>query len=44
MGGVKRVLATGGLSELFVPGSTQIDELCPDLTLDGLRLLYHRNR
>jgi type III pantothenate kinase len=44
MGGVKRVIATGGLAELFVPGSTQIDELCPELTLDGLRILYHRNR
>jgi type III pantothenate kinase len=44
MGGVKRVLATGGLAELFVPGSTQIDELCPDLTIEGLRILYHRNR
>jgi type III pantothenate kinase len=44
MGGVKRVIATGGLAELFVPGSSQIDELCPELTLDGLRILYHRNR
>jgi pantothenate kinase type III len=38
------VLATGGLSELFVPGSAHIDELCPDLTLEGMRLLYERNR
>lgn len=44
MGPVRRVLATGGLSELFCPGSKHIDEHCPDLTLEGLRLLYQRNR
>jgi type III pantothenate kinase len=44
MGTVRRVLATGGLAELFVPGSAHIDELAPDLTLEGMRILYYRNR
>jgi type III pantothenate kinase len=39
-----RVLATGGLSELIARGSRLIQETVPHLTLDGLRLLYERNR
>lgn len=39
-----RVLATGGLAGLLAPESRTIDEVIPDLTLEGLRMLYERNR
>lgn len=38
-----RILATGGLASLVAPESRTIEEVLPDLTLDGLRLLYERN-
>ncbi len=38
------VIATGGLSSLIVPHTVRVNELCPDLTLDGLRLIYEKNR
>jgi type III pantothenate kinase len=37
------VVATGGLSALFAEGTTMIQHIEPDLTLDGLRLLAERN-
>jgi type III pantothenate kinase len=37
------VVATGGLSELIVPLSDQIDEHDPTLTLDGLRVIHELN-
>lgn len=37
------VVATGGLADLIVPLSVEIDEHCPTLTLDGLRLIYEIN-
>jgi type III pantothenate kinase len=37
------VIATGGLAPLFA-GVSVIDHVDPDLTLWGLRLIYHRNR
>ena len=43
-GGTPRVIATGGLAELFAGGSERIDEVDPLLTLTGLRLIYERNR
>jgi type III pantothenate kinase len=39
-----RVIATGGLASLIGPHSQRIEELDPNLTLDGLRLIYERNR
>jgi type III pantothenate kinase len=39
-----RVLATGGLARLVAPESHTIDEVCPDLTLEGLRILFERNQ
>ena len=39
-----RVLATGGLSSVIAPESETIDEVDEFLTLDGLRILYERNR
>ena len=38
------VIATGGLSALIAPHAVRVNELCPDLTLDGLRLIYEKNR
>ena len=39
-----RVIATGGLAELFGGGSDRIGEIDPLLTLRGLRLIDERNR
>jgi type III pantothenate kinase len=38
-----KVIATGGLAPLLAEGTTVIDHIDPDLTLDGLRLLAERN-
>jgi type III pantothenate kinase len=37
---VPRVVATGGLAPLIAKYSTEIEEVHPDLTLQGLRLAY----
>lgn len=42
-GGVKAVIATGGLSGIVVPESDTITHHEPDLTLIGLRLMFERN-
>jgi len=39
-----RVLATGGFAKLLAPESQTIEEVDEFLTLDGLRILYDRNR
>lgn len=39
-----RVLATGGLASLIAPESRTIEEVVPDLTLEGIRLLWERNQ
>jgi len=39
-----KVIATGGLAPLFAEGTSVIQHIEPDLTLDGLRLLALRNR
>ncbi len=44
VGGKPRVIATGGLAELFGGGSERIEEVDPLLTLKGLRLIDERNR
>ena len=38
-----KVVATGGLAPLLAEGTTVIQVIAPDLTLDGLRLLAERN-
>jgi type III pantothenate kinase len=39
-----RVIATGGLAELFGSGSERIEAVDPLLTLTGLLLIHDRNR
>jgi type III pantothenate kinase len=38
-----KVVATGGLAPLFAEGTTVIEKIDPDITLEGLRLLAARN-
>lgn len=38
------VVATGGFAHLIGPESRQINKVNPHLTLEGLRILYERNR
>lgn len=44
LGQDSRVIATGGLAEIVVDRCRTIDEWDPLLTLDGLKLIYERNR
>jgi len=44
MGRDARVIATGGLARLISEHSECVDVLDPNLTLDGLRLIYELNR
>jgi type III pantothenate kinase len=39
-----RAIATGGLAELIYPHATTIERVDPFLTLEGLRLVWERNR
>ena len=39
-----KVVATGGLGRLISNETSMIDEYDPDLTLEGLRLIYAKNR
>lgn len=44
LGGHVRVIATGGLAKLIGRGSEFIEEIDEDITLEGLRLIYERNK
>jgi type III pantothenate kinase len=43
LGDTARVIATGGLADLIAPHSTTIELVDPDVTLEGLRLVWERN-
>lgn len=43
LGAQPTVIATGGLAPLFADGTSVINHIVPDLTLDGLVLLAQRN-
>ena len=38
------VVATGGLADLIAPHSSTITAVDPELTLQGLRLVWERNQ
>lgn len=38
------VIATGGLAKLILSGSSTIDKVNPYLTLEGLRVIYEKNK
>ena len=44
MGSASRIVATGGLAPLIASASQYIDAIDETLTLDGLRIVYQRNR
>jgi type III pantothenate kinase len=44
MGGTPPVVATGGLAPLVADVARTVDHVHPDLTLEGLRILYERSR
>ena len=44
LGGKAKVVATGGYAELLARETPVIDEVNPDLTLEGLRLIYAMNK
>ena len=44
IGPVKAVVATGGLAPLVVEESSTITHHEPDLTLEGLRLVFEKNK
>ena len=44
LGSERKVIATGGLAELVAPETKTINEVRTDLTLEGLRILFDRNR
>ena len=44
LGAEARVVATGGLASLIAPHAETIERVDPDLTLEGLRLIWERNR
>jgi len=44
MDGEVKAVATGGLAELIIPESLTIKEVNPFLTLDGLRIIFEKNR
>jgi type III pantothenate kinase len=39
-----KAVATGGLADLIAPHSRTVSEVVPFLTLDGLRLVWEKNR
>ena len=41
---LKKILATGGLATLLARDSEHIEEVHEDLTLEGLKIIYDRNR
>ena len=44
LGGHAMCIATGGLAEVIAPETSLIEHVDPDLTLQGLRIVWERNQ
>jgi type III pantothenate kinase len=44
LGGNAITIATGGLADVIAPETSLIEHVDPDLTLEGLRMLWERNQ
>ncbi|MGA1867487.1 MAG: type III pantothenate kinase [bacterium] len=44
LGTKTKVIATGGWADVFFQGAESIDEVIPDLTLEGLRIIFEKQR
>jgi type III pantothenate kinase len=44
LGAEAQTIATGGLAELITPHARTLERIDPFLTLEGLRLVWDRNR
>ncbi|MCX5781520.1 MAG: type III pantothenate kinase [Elusimicrobia bacterium] len=44
MDGNPKILATGGLADLIVPEIKEVKKILPDLTLEGIRLVYQNSK
>jgi type III pantothenate kinase len=44
MNGNPKILATGGLADLIVPEIKEVKKILPDLTLEGIRLVYQNQK
>ncbi len=44
LGSKPRVIATGGLARVICAQTKLVDEIDDDLTMEGLRILYNRNK
>ncbi len=44
MGGMPKVVATGGLARLIAPETEVIDDIVPNLALLGLKIMYYQNQ
>ena len=41
---VNRIIATGGLASLMTGEIKEIERVCPDLTLEGIRIIFERQK
>jgi type III pantothenate kinase len=44
LGGAEHVVLTGGYAHVFADARSVFTDVAPTLTLEGLRLIYRRNR
>jgi type III pantothenate kinase len=44
MGGMSKVIATGGLADIVLNEIKEVKHLIPELTLDGIRLIWKKSQ